>query len=75
MKVKELIKELQKMPQHADVKHVWDGEARTEIELIWLARDGFVATSDYDQIVYSNGSRPENAPTERQRMYWRTRHR
>lgn len=37
MKVNELITALQSMPQDAKVRHLWDGEARTEINLVWLA--------------------------------------
>lgn len=70
MKVKELIKALQAMPPDADVTHLWDGEARTGIEHVWLARDGFVVTADFGMVCYSNGTRPENAPTAKEDSYW-----
>lgn len=72
MDVKSLIQELQKMPQDAEVTHIWDGEPRTHIELVWLTKCGFVATSDYNELVYSDNNRPINAPTERDNKYWRT---
>ena len=62
MKVKELIEALKKMPQDASVTHLWDGEPRTAIQIVYLARGGFVVTSDYDMVCYSAESRPEDAP-------------
>ena len=34
------------MPQDAPVWHVWDDEARTEIQYVWETNDGRVLTSD-----------------------------
>ena len=72
MKVKELIDKLQSMPMDADVLHLWDGEANTTIELVWLSRDGRVITSDFGQVCYSEETRPEGAPTEEQHRFWST---
>lgn len=72
MKVKELIAALSEMPPEAEVVHLWDGEPRTEIQLVWLSRAGFVVTSDYDEICYSNDTRPATAPTQQENRYWRT---
>lgn len=72
MKVKDLIRVLQTMPPEASVTHLWDGEARTNIEHVWLAREGFVVTSDFGEVCYSNGTRPNDAPTEKENNYWHT---
>ena len=75
MNVKELIQALEAMPQEMEVAHLWDGEARTNIALVWVARDGFVVTSDYDEVCYSEGTRPETAPTTEEDAYWTTQQR
>lgn len=51
MKVSELICALQNMPHDADVWHLWDSAARTEIKHVWLAKSGKVITSDDGEIV------------------------
>jgi len=61
MKVKQLIAQLQNMPQNAEVLHLWDGEPRTAIEFVWLTEHGRVVTSDYGQIC-NNMDRPPMAP-------------
>lgn len=58
------------MPPDAEVFHLWDGELRTGIELVWLTRGGDVATSDFDQVCYSTQSRPSSAPTSEEQPYW-----
>ena len=72
MKVSALIEALQALPPEADVWHLWDGSARTEIQLVWLARDGNVITSDYEEVCYSDHTRPVDAPSREQEPYWRT---
>lgn len=72
MKVHELIIALQKMPLDAEVWHLWDGEARTVIEHVWLARSGQVITADVGQVCYSTKTRPTTAPTEKENKYWET---
>lgn len=69
MRVKDLIKSLQYMPQDAEVWHLWDGEPRTEIQIAWVSREGHVVTADYDEYCYSPECRPVNAPDDR---YWKT---
>ncbi len=73
MKVKQLIKELKKMPKNADVWHIWDGCSRTEIEIVYLAQSGDVMTVDFDQPVYDNEDRPIGAPDEDEDMNWHTK--
>ena len=70
MLVKDLIAELQKMPQDAKVSHLWDGSARTNIEHIWLSKSGEVVTSDFDMVCYDDADRPASAPTRVEQHYW-----
>lgn len=72
MKVKTLIEKLKELPQNADVYHIWDGEPRTKISVVYLSKGGDVMTSSINQVVYSNHARPVNAPTEKEEQYWRT---
>lgn len=72
MKVRELIEKLQLMPMDADVLHLWDGEARTAIEFVWLSQDGNVISADFGMVCYSDETRPVGAPTKAQDMYWKT---
>lgn len=72
MKVKDLITELEKMPQDAEVMHLWDGEARTTIEMAYLSKNGAVITADFGEVCYSSESRPIDAPTREENKYWET---
>ena len=50
MKVNKLIKELQQLPQDANVYCIWDGEPRSNIDLVWEDGEGdimLMAESDY----------------------------
>lgn len=60
MKVKELIQLLQKMPQEARVFHLWDGEPRTEINIVYESRVGHVITADYNEDCYSTQYMPKD---------------
>jgi len=72
MKVKDLIDSLQSMPKEAKVFHLWDGHARTEINHVWLSKIGHVITADNGEVCYSDGDRPIDAPTTKQKCYWTT---
>lgn len=72
MKVRELIEKLQDMPPDADVMHIWDGAARTEINFVWVSKSGKVMTADYGQVVYRDVSRPLGAEDEKANRYWQT---
>jgi hypothetical protein len=61
MKVKELINKLKGMPQDADVWQLWHGDARSEIKLVWLSRDGRVMASDTNEICQTDEVRPAGA--------------
>lgn len=71
MKVKELIEALKNMDQEADVRHLWDGEPRTDIEHVYMGKTGFCITSDGFEVAYSNDGRPIQAPDESTDPYWR----
>jgi hypothetical protein len=70
MKVKELIKALEVLPEEAEVYHLWDGLARTRIKHVWLSRKGDVVTADYGEPCYDEEDRPPYAPTKE--VYWKT---
>ena len=72
MKVSELIKCLKEMPEDAEVFHLWDGEARTIINHVWLSRSGDVITADSGMTCYSTETRPIDAPTKEEDRYWET---
>lgn len=72
MKAAKLIDALRTMPPDAEVFHLWDGEARTVIEHVWLARDGNVLTADNSMVCYSTETRPVDAPTSDENRYWQT---
>jgi hypothetical protein len=72
MKVKDLIIELQKMPQEAMVWHLWDGEPRTEINIVYESKEGDVVTADFSEVCYSTNSRPKDAPCSEKDRYWQT---
>lgn len=70
MKAHELIKALELMPPDANVKYVWDGEARSDAEYVYVARNGDVIIMDYDECVFSTKYRPEGVPTEDEEPTW-----
>lgn len=70
MTAKELIALLAKMPPDARVFHLWDGGLRTEIEHVWLARSGVVATADNNEECYDTKDRPADAPTAQESPHW-----
>jgi len=72
MKVSELIECLKAMPQDSLVMHLWDGECHTEINHVWVARNGVVVTADNGMVCYSDADRPTNAPSSKDDPYWRT---
>jgi len=73
MNVKELIQQLQEMPQEAKVSHLWDGSPYTDINVVYEAKDGSVITSDYDQVCYDDYGRPKDAPTSEEMQFWKTK--
>jgi hypothetical protein len=52
MKVAELIKALEQMPEDADVKYFWDSKARTPVTNVYWSRNGDVVLSDGDEQSY-----------------------
>ena len=73
MRVDELIKELKKLPEDAIVYHLWDGELRTEINVVYLSNSGKAVTADNEEVCYSTESRPTDAPTAEEQKYWHTK--
>ena len=72
MIVSKLIEKLKKMPQDVEVGHVWDGGVGSQINFVWLAKNGEVVTADYGHNVYDADDRPINAPNEEKDLYWKT---
>lgn len=69
MRVKELKEILSTMPENAFVNCIWDGEPRSSVRHVWIARSGKVMLSDENEVVYSEESRPVDAP---EGLYWHT---
>ena len=72
MKVHELIDNLKTLPQDAEVLHLWDGKARTTINVVYESKGGDVITSDYDMVCYTTETRPKDAPNSEDSRYWNT---
>lgn len=71
MKAHELAEILLSLPD-VEVKHVWDGAARTTINHVWFAKGRFIATADHGEVVYSDEDRPVDVPTKKEARYWHT---
>lgn len=72
MTVKDLIDQLAGYPSDLDVWYVWDGLARSPVELTWRSRNGQVVLSTWDDTVYDRNDRPDNADED---PYWRPKER
>lgn len=72
MTVAKLIEELSRMPADCEVWHLWDGESRTQIQHVWLARNNTVVTADHGEVCYGLDDRPLLAPTPAEEPYWST---
>lgn len=72
MKVHELIEALKDMPAEAEVLHLWDGDARTKIEHVWLSRGGQVITADNNMVCYWTEVRLIDALIKEESRYWKT---
>lgn len=70
MKVRELIGLLEKLSQDEEVGYVWDGEVRSKVAFVWQSKSNGVVLSGEGEVLYSEGSRPIDAPTEAQEKYW-----
>lgn len=58
MKVEQLIKALQQLPQGADVEYIFDGAARGSADIVWLTADGRVIIADDGDIVHDAVDKP-----------------
>jgi hypothetical protein len=70
MTVRRLISILEKMPKDADVCHLYDGEKRGSIDLVYVSKSESVITAGYGDHCYSDDARPKNAPTEKEEPFW-----
>lgn len=71
MKVKEIIKILETMPQEAEMGHLWDGAVRSHIDTVYLAKSGVVVGAPKGEPAYYDEDRPKDAPSEKQDGYWK----
>ena len=73
MKAEELINELKKLPPKADVHLLWDGEARSSCEIVFLSKGDYIVLCDEMDVIYSDESRPKDAPTEKENRYYKAK--
>lgn len=66
MKVAELIEKLRELPQDVEVRYVYDGASRGDVDLAWLARGGHVCLVAFNDMVAPH-DRPASARTT---GYW-----
>jgi hypothetical protein len=71
MKKSQLIKLLESMPD-SEVEVLWDGELRTPVEVVYLARNGIIVLAEKNSVVYSTEARPIEAPDNETQTYWYT---
>ena len=71
MKIREIIKALEGMPQDAEMGHLWDGAVRSDVEVIYLAQSGIVVGAPKDEPAYYDEDRPVGAPTSEEHRYWK----
>lgn len=72
MKVSELIKILQAMPQDAEVVALQEHGTGLPVELCWLSRGGEVFVGMSDCRCYQDSDRPSLAPTKAHDESWNT---
>lgn len=70
--VGQLIMVLQKMPMGALVSFNWDGDARSDLDNLWLSSEGIVVMNSQHEPTYSYESRPVGAPTEEEDPHWKS---
>jgi len=70
MKVRELIEDLQKMPQESNISILYDGVAGQDVNIVYVANSGKVILADFGQACYDDEDRPKSAPTKTQNKYW-----
>jgi hypothetical protein len=68
--VGELIEALSALEQDAQVKYAWDGAARSNVEMAWLAKGGYVVLAGHGDDIYYTEDRPADAPTEDESPIW-----
>ena len=74
MKTKQLIEALKLMPQDAEVRYLWDGSSRSDAEMAWLARGGFVVIAERGMVCYGDEDRPTDAALSKDDQYWQAQY-
>jgi len=69
MTVHEIIEALKKMPQEAEMRHLWDGAARSKVDCVYLAQAGYVVVAPEYEPAYDDEDRPIGAPKEHEDQY------
>lgn len=72
MKVHELIEKLKEFPQDLDVSILYDGEVRLDVRHAYESKGGDIVLADTSEVVYSDASRPVDAPSAKDERYWCT---
>lgn len=70
MNAKELKYFLQSMPDDANVKYIWDGEARSSVSHVWLSNGGDVILCDVRDGVYDAENLPLGVTKDDGALYW-----
>lgn len=70
MTVGELIAQLMKLPQDQDVKMLWDGAARSDVEIVYVAKGRYIVLAPLDEPCYNDDDRPEDAPLSTDNRHW-----
>jgi hypothetical protein len=72
MQVRDLIKNLQYMPQDAVVRYISDGGPRGHADYVYLANSGAVILAGQSEMVSATDDRPVGSPTSKEDPYWHT---
>lgn len=71
MTVKEIRKELKKLPQEVEVGCLWDGAVRSSVDGVYLSQSGLVVFAEGGEPAYYDKDRPKGAPTEEEYPYYK----
>jgi len=70
MTVRKLILNLLLMPFKAKVRMIWDSDSRSDVDYIWIDRNGVVQLCDDYESHIPDEQRPSWAPTEDENFNW-----
>lgn len=71
MTVGELISQLEKMPQDRQVRMLWDGACRSEVDVVYEAQAFHVVLAPYGESVWDDEDRPMVGPSLEEDPNWR----